>query len=119
MMEAYTQLYREGHAHSVEVWQDGTLAGGLYGIAIGRVFFGESMFSRVRDASKVGLVGLVRILTEKRFVVIDCQLPSDHLFSLGARSIPRSRFITQLGQAVDKVDTPGLWDVELNDLSLL
>ena len=119
MMEAYTQLYREGHAHSVEVWQEGTLAGGLYGIAIGRVFFGESMFSRVRDASKVGLVGLVRILTEKRFVVIDCQLPSDHLFSLGARSIPRSRFITQLGQAVDKVDTPGLWDVELNDLSLL
>ena len=118
MMDAYTQLNRDGYAHSLEVWQDECLVGGLYGIAIGRVFFGESMFSRARDASKVGLVGLVRILTDKKFEVIDCQLPSDHLFSLGAQSIPRTDFIAHLRLALDAVDTPGLWDIEFEGLQL-
>jgi len=118
MMDAYTQLNRDGYAHSLEIWQDETLVGGLYGVAIGRVFFGESMFSRARDASKVGLVGLVRILTDKKFDVIDCQLPSDHLFSLGAQSIPRADFIAHLRLALDAVETPGLWDIELEGLKL-
>ena len=118
MMDAYTQLNRDGYAHSLEVWQDECLVGGLYGVAIGRVFFGESMFSRARDASKVGLVGLVRILTHKKFDVIDCQLPSDHLFSLGAQSIPRTDFIAHLRLALDAVDTPGLWDIEFEGQKL-
>ena len=71
-----------------------------------------------RDASKVGLVGLVRILTDKKFDVIDCQLPSDHLFSLGAQSIPRTDFIAHLRLALDAVDTPGLWDIEFEGLKL-
>lgn len=92
MIAAYCVLHARGFAHSVECWKDGVLAGGLYGVAIGKVFFGESMFSRVSDASKVALATLCRI----GFELIDCQLPSDHLKRMGASEIPRSEFMQLL-----------------------
>jgi leucyl/phenylalanyl-tRNA--protein transferase len=96
MAEAYCRLHKAGYAHSVEAWQDGTLAGGLYGIALGPFFFGESMFSRITDASKVVFTTLARLLRELDYELLDCQLPSAHLFSLGARSLPRSEFLRRL-----------------------
>jgi len=98
MARAYGKLHQQGYAHSVECWQDETLVGGLYGIAIGRVFFGESMFSKVSDASKVALCHLVRQLQAWEFGLIDCQVYSDHLASLGAEEIPRDRFIERIKQ---------------------
>ncbi|WJW74384.1 leucyl/phenylalanyl-tRNA--protein transferase [Thiohalobacter sp. IOR34] len=98
MRHAYLQLFRLGHAHSAEAWLDGELVGGLYGVAIGRVFYGESMFSRVRDASKVAFVRLVRQLQAWGFGLIDCQVHTDHLASLGAAPIPRAEFIHLLQQ---------------------
>ena len=92
MSVAYLQLHEQGYAHSVECWQDGVLAGGLYGISLGRVFFGESMFSRVADASKVALVTLARHLEQRNFSLIDCQVHTGHLESLGAHCIPRTEF---------------------------
>ncbi len=92
MVEAYCSLHEEGYAHSVEVWRDGKLVGGLYGIGLGGVFFGESMFSRESDASKVALVALVRALLAQGGELIDCQIESAHLNSLGARNIPRVDF---------------------------
>ena len=92
MIEAYRSLHRLGYAHSVETWIDGDLAGGLYGVAIGRVFFGESMFSRSRDASKIALAALVGHLKSAGFGLIDCQMHTRHLETLGAREIPRRRF---------------------------
>lgn len=96
MRDAYCRLHREGWAHSVECWSDGQLAGGLYGIAIGRVFFGESMFSRESDASKVAFCHLVRQLSAWHFGLIDCQVYSVHLASLGATEIPRRVFVQHL-----------------------
>lgn len=96
MARAYDRLHALGHAHSVEAWHGGSLAGGLYGVAIGRVFYGESMFSRRRDASKVALVHLVGRLMDMGFGLIDCQLPTSHLASLGARLVPRRDFETLL-----------------------
>lgn len=92
MMLEYKRLHTLGHAHSVEVWRDGQLVGGLYGIAIGRIFFGESMFTKVRDASKVALACLARYLLNNSFQLIDCQVSSAHLFTLGAREITRGDF---------------------------
>jgi leucyl/phenylalanyl-tRNA--protein transferase len=92
MQAAYRQLHELGHAHSVECWQQGKLVGGLYGIAIGHVFFGESMFTRVTDASKVGFVALVQKLQASGYRLIDCQVHTDHLESLGAAMIPRREF---------------------------
>ena len=92
MHDAYLALHRLGHAHSVEVWEGERLAGGLYGVALGRVFFGESMFSRARDASKVALARLAPFLSNGGFRLIDCQVHSAHLVSLGAEEIPRARF---------------------------
>ena len=92
MMDAYTRLHELRFAHSVESWRDGELVGGLYGIALGRVFFGESMFSRSTDASKVALVRLVERLAAQGCRVIDCQQATAHLASLGAREIPRAAF---------------------------
>ena len=85
-------MHRLGHAHSVECWQNGQLAGGLYGLAMGRVFFGESMFTRVADASKVGFVALVQQLQQWDYRLIDCQVHTGHLERLGATMIPRRRF---------------------------
>jgi leucyl/phenylalanyl-tRNA---protein transferase len=92
MRAAYLRLHALGHAHSIEVWQGDRLGGGLYGVRLGGVFFGESMFSRARDASKIALAHLVDISRASALAVIDCQLPSRHLMSLGARVIPRSQF---------------------------
>ncbi len=92
IISSYTELHNQGFCHSVEVWQDQTLVGGLYGLALGRVFFGESMFSRADNASKVGFAYLVRTLREWDFELIDCQVANNHLFSLGAVEIPRDEF---------------------------
>jgi leucyl/phenylalanyl-tRNA--protein transferase len=100
MRAAYLELHRLGHAHSIETWQAGSLAGGLYGVRLGGVFFGESMFSRERDASKAALAYLVATCRRNNLVVIDCQLPSRHLASLGSRTIPRSQFQALLDEHV-------------------
>ena len=97
---AYGGLFRLGHAHSVESWRDGELVGGLYGVAIGRMFFGESMFARQSDASKVALVHLVRQLRTWDFPLVDCQQQTAHLASLGARPIPRDEFAKKLAHLV-------------------
>ncbi|MBI5641501.1 MAG: leucyl/phenylalanyl-tRNA--protein transferase [Nitrospirae bacterium] len=93
MMEAYCRLHEKGYAHSIETWLGDELAGGLYGVALGGIFFGESMFSLKRDASKVALVELVRHLEKNGCSLIDCQVTSEHLLSLGATEIPRAEFL--------------------------
>ncbi len=102
MQDAYVRLHEMGVAHSVEVWQQGQLVGGLYGLAMGELFFGESMFSRATDASKVGFVTLVERLREWGFALIDCQMPTRHLESFGARSIPRAAFAEALAVHLDR-----------------
>jgi leucyl/phenylalanyl-tRNA--protein transferase len=92
MLAAYVELHRRGYAHSIETYKDSRLVGGLYGVRLGGVFFGESMFSRERDASKVALARLVETCRAEGIVVIDCQMASAHLDSLGSRRIPRARF---------------------------
>ena len=109
MRRAYARLHREGYAHSFECWRNGTLVGGLYGVALGRMFFGESMFSRATDASKVALVGLVRQLRARGFPMIDCQVRTPLLASLGAREIPRREFLRRLRALVNYGETPGKW----------
>ena len=101
MQAAYFELYKQGYAHSVEVWQHDKLVGGLYGLAIGKLFFGESMFSRTSNASKVGFVTLVSALKTAGFVLIDCQMPTDHLSSLGAHNITRDDFAEYLAKYLD------------------
>jgi len=109
MIEAYRGLHRLGYAHSVETWIDGNLAGGLYGVAVGRVFFGESMFSSARDASKIALAALVAHLESAGFGLIDCQMHTRHLETLGAREIPRRRFSRLLEELIHYPQTPGSW----------
>lgn len=109
MIAAYLELHRLGYAHSVETWIEGELAGGLYGVALGSVFFGESMFSRVRDASKIALAALVARLRSEGFGLIDCQMHTRHLETLGAREIPRSRFSRLLEDLVHYSRSPGTW----------
>lgn len=96
MQQAYVALHQRGIAHSVEVWDQQQLVGGLYGVALGKVFFGESMFSRRSNASKTAFIRLVQQLQKWEFELIDCQMPTDHLASLGAREIPRETFIQSL-----------------------
>jgi leucyl/phenylalanyl-tRNA--protein transferase len=100
--KAYRELFEEGHAHSVEIWKEGRLAGGLYGVAIGGAFFGESMFHRVTDASKVALWHLVRILNGGGFTLLDTQWTTDHLEQFGAIEIPRKEYLKRLGDALGK-----------------
>ena len=107
MMEAYIALHKAGHAHSVESWQDGKLVGGLYGVSLGRVFFGESMFALVSDASKVAFVSLVKRLRESGYALIDCQQTTAHLMSFGAREIPRQEFLELLNKSVN---SPDAWE---------
>lgn len=109
MIEAYCRLHDAGWAHSVETWIDGELAGGLYGVAIGRMFYGESMFTRVRDASKIALVHLVQLLERMQFQLIDCQMATAHLASLGAREMPRARFSRQVAELVHYGVPSGPW----------
>lgn len=101
MSDAYRQLHQLGYAHSVETWRDGQLVGGLYGVRLGGVFFGESMFCRERDASKFALKWLCEYLLEQKVAMIDCQMATPHLLSLGARLIPRMEFLTLLQQHAD------------------
>jgi len=109
MRKAYLALHKAGYAHSFETWQDGELVGGLYGVAIGRAFFGESMFSRATDASKVALVALVETLRARGCPMIDCQQRTPLLASLGAREIPRRQFLRRLAALVNYPDNPGNW----------
>lgn len=112
MLTAYGEMARRGHAHSVETWLDGRLVGGLYGVAVGRMFYGESMFSHAADASKVALACVVGQLQRWGFELIDCQMSTTHLASLGAREIPRAEFIRHVARltALPAVDTP--WTLE-------
>ena len=112
MQAAYTRLHALGHAHSVETWRDGRLVGGLYGVAIGGAFFGESMFSHITDASKIALAHACRFLGARGFGIIDCQMETAHLTSLGARPIPRSEYIARLGTLVDADVPPGRWPAD-------
>jgi leucyl/phenylalanyl-tRNA--protein transferase len=109
MIDAYMALHEAGYAHSVETWIAGELVGGLYGVAIGRVFYGESMFTRVPDASKVAFVHLVRQLAEWGFGLIDCQMRTAHLASLGAREISRPNFTSRLRDLLNYPAIPAPW----------
>jgi leucyl/phenylalanyl-tRNA--protein transferase len=100
MVDAYNQLHAGGVAHSIEVWYEGELAGGLYGVALGGCFFGESMFSRISNASKVAFVRLIEHLRTHGFHMVDCQVTTDHLKQFGAREIPRSDFLSELKRSL-------------------
>lgn len=111
MKSAYIRLHELGYAHSVECWKEGKLAGGLYGVSIGTVFFGESMFSRVSNSSKTALATLARILTEWKFDMIDCQITTSHLLSLGAQQINGREFYTRLQKYVRLPTRRGKWSL--------
>ena len=100
IIRAFTELHRRGKAHSVEAYKDGDLAGGLYGVALGGAFMGESMFTRMRDASKVCFVHLVERLRERGYVLLDCQIQNDHLKSLGATEVPEREYLRRLRGAL-------------------
>jgi leucyl/phenylalanyl-tRNA--protein transferase len=110
MLEAYIRLHELGFAHSVEVWKGDELVGGLYGLAFGKCFFGESMFTKVSNASKFGFINLVRYLEERGFWLIDCQQETRHLASLGARSISRKKFLSILEKNREEDGAIGKWD---------
>ena len=112
MQAAYTRLHQLGVAHSVESWREGKLVGGLYGIALGRMFFGESMFARETDASKVALVALVEKLKQDGFELIDCQQETKHLARFGARPIPRRDFTHRLAKLIDSAEPHSHWRTE-------
>lgn len=112
MVAAYTRLHEMGLAHSVETWRGDELIGGLYGVAMGRMFYGESMFSRASDASKIALAHLVRYLARRGFGMIDCQMKTAHLASLGAREISRAEFLRHLRLLVESPDPPGSWQTD-------
>jgi len=109
MIAAYCALHELGYAHSIETWIDGELAGGLYGVALGRMFYGESMFTRAPDASKIALVHLTRQLARWNFGMIDCQMQTAHLASFGAREIPRAEFTRSLRELVNYPQSPAVW----------
>jgi len=112
MLEAYTRLHELGYAHSVEVWKEGQLAGGLYGVALGGAFFAESMFTLVDDASKVALVMLVQQLRSWSYHIIDCQQSSPHVIRFGAEEIPRRDFLDHLAVALTLPDRRGHWQFD-------
>jgi leucyl/phenylalanyl-tRNA--protein transferase len=113
MLEAYTRLHELGYAHSVETWQEGQLVGGLYGVALGGAFFAESMFTRVPDASKVGLVFLVRQLHAWGFRIVDCQQSSLHVMRFGAEEISRRNFLDYLAAALTLPERRGRWQFDI------
>ena len=114
MQQAYTELHQEGYAHSVESWLNGELVGGLYGISLGQCFFGESMFSTVSDSSKAALVALAEFSKQVGIKIIDCQMTTQHLLSLGAREIDRQSFLRKLNQYLEKPDIKGPWNDRAN-----
>lgn len=109
MIQAYKKLHQSGFAHSVEVWEDKKLVGGLYGISLGKFFFGESMFTKVSNASKAALIYLAKALKARKFEYIDCQAHTAHLESMGAKFIPRDEFLTLLSQNKYKTTLKGSW----------
>ena len=109
MVSAYCRLHATGFAHSVEAWRDERLAGGLYGVSLGKCFFGESMFTRVTDASKVALVALVKHLKALCFALLDCQIATAHLKRFGAREISRARYLDELNKALKTPTLRGRW----------
>ena len=109
MQQAYIELHQEGYAHSVESWLNGELVGGLYGISLGQCFFGESMFSTISDSSKAALVALAEFSKQVGIKIIDCQMTTQHLLSLGAREIDRQSFLRKLNQYLEKPDIKGSW----------
>ncbi len=109
IVDAYSALHDRGHAHSIESWSEGQLVGGLYGVCLGRCFFGESMFSHRPDASKMALVRLVEIVKQRNIDLIDCQVTTEHLVSLGAREIPRSEFLQLIASRVREPVNRGSW----------
>ncbi|MEY3320954.1 MAG: hypothetical protein RLZZ417_537 [Bacteroidota bacterium] len=115
MLAAYIKLHERGYAHSVEVWLEKDLVGGLYGISLGKVFYGESMFAKVSNASKFGFITLVNKLKKKGFLIIDCQQETKHLESLGATSIPRKDFIDILNNNEIEETYIGSWENYLED----
>jgi leucyl/phenylalanyl-tRNA--protein transferase len=114
MVEAYSELHRLGHAHSVEAWQGDALVGGLYGVAIGRMFFGESMFTRAPNASKVALVHLIDLLKHRMMPMIDCQQQTEHLARFGARPIPRREFAQEVARLVNSTQPAEPWNSALS-----
>ncbi len=117
MIDAYVEMHRQGHAHSVETWHDDRLAGGLYGVALGGAFFGESMFSRVPDASKVALLYIARQLERWSYAFIDCQLRSAHLDRMGAQSVSRTTYLAMLTAAIERPGRPPPWHFD-SDLAI-
>lgn len=117
MIQAYCQLYKMGYAHSVEVWKEGELVGGLYGISLGKCFFGESMFAKVSNASKFGFISLVKKLETLGFDLIDCQQHTRHLESLGARGIPRKEFLNYLRKNEEEETLRGNWSELFNEVA--
>jgi leucyl/phenylalanyl-tRNA--protein transferase len=115
MIDAYVALHRLGFAHAFEAWQDDTLAGGLYGVSLGAAFFGESMFADRPDASKVAFVRAVEWLRERGVRLVDCQVRTEHLVSLGAREMTRERFLERLAAALEHPTLRGRWDVEAGE----
>jgi leucyl/phenylalanyl-tRNA--protein transferase len=111
LIEAYSQLHELGYAHSVETWYQGELVGGLYGVTTGRIFCGESMFSIRSDASKVALVILAKTLLQRHFLLIDCQMDSSHLRSLGCEFLDRAKFIELLIRYCDPGQNLGKWNI--------
>ncbi len=111
MIEAYLRLHRLGFAHSFEAWEGDALAGGLYGVSLGAAFFGESMFADRRDASKVAFVRSIELLVRRGVRLVDCQVRTDHLVALGAREVPRRRFLERLGEALEHPTLRGRWDL--------
>ncbi len=109
MKLAYQNLHRIGMAHSAEIWKDGSLVGGLYGVSIGKIFFGESMFSLEPNSSKLALIRLCQWLKERSFLILDCQIHSDHLEQMGAELIPRTNFLEILENALDGDTLKGKW----------
>lgn len=109
MVAAYRHLHALGHAHSVEAWQDGELVGGLYGVSVGRLYSGESMFADAPDASKIAFVHLVRQLARWEFPLVDCQVHTDHLARFGAREIPRESYVASAGSLTRRPGRPGPW----------
>jgi leucyl/phenylalanyl-tRNA--protein transferase len=112
MVDAYCDLHHCGFAHSIEAWEGDRLAGGLYGVSLGKSFFGESMFTRVSNASKVAFVALVKYLRSREFTMIDCQISSGHLTRFGAREISRTRYLDELGESLLSPTLKGKWSFE-------
>ncbi|MCZ4409543.1 leucyl/phenylalanyl-tRNA--protein transferase [Cryomorphaceae bacterium 1068] len=111
MMNVYTSLHQMGVAHSAEVWRDGELVGGLYGVSLGRAFFGESMFSIEKNMSKLAFIRFCRLLEERDFDFVDCQVPTSHLESLGAENISRTEYLRLLRKALEAPTQTGRWTV--------